>query len=116
MKCAHCDDRAVARGLCNRHWKRWRTYGDPLKAQKPKKRAGETVIDASGYLRIRGNRHVHREMAAQKLGRPLRPGEVVHHIDGNKLNNHPDNLIIFASQAEHSAHHAAERRKEIKRT
>lgn len=44
---------------------------------------------------------VHRTIAAEKLGRPLKPGEVVHHIDGNKQNNHPDNLIVLPSQSEH---------------
>lgn len=24
-----CDNKAVARGYCNKHWKRWRTYGTP---------------------------------------------------------------------------------------
>lgn len=51
-------------------------------------------------------RHTHRIVAEQKLGRPLRPGEIVHHKDENILNNHPDNIEIFASQAEHARHHA----------
>jgi hypothetical protein len=35
----------------------------------------------------------------QKLGRPIRLGYEAHHIDGNKLNNHPDNLMeIKASE------------------
>ena len=25
-----CDDLVVARGWCNKHWKRWRKFGDPL--------------------------------------------------------------------------------------
>jgi hypothetical protein len=37
----------------------------------------------------------------QKLGRVLLPGEVVDHIDGNKTNNDPSNLQLFASNAEH---------------
>jgi len=50
-------------------------------------------------------RHTHRVIAEQILGRPLKPGEVVHHIDRNKRNNDPENLMIFASQAEHAAWH-----------
>jgi hypothetical protein len=50
-------------------------------------------------------RHTHRVVAELMLGRPLRPGEVVHHIDGNKRNNVPENLMVFDSQAEHAAWH-----------
>lgn len=49
--------------------------------------------------------HTHRIIAEQKLGRKLLPGEVVHHIDGNVRNNKPENLFVFASQADHLAHH-----------
>lgn len=51
-------------------------------------------------------RHTHRIVAEEKLGRPLKPGEVVHHIDGNKRNNNPENLMVFASQKEHAEWHA----------
>ena len=40
----------------------------------------------------------HRRVAQEMLGRPLLPGEVVHHRDGNSLNNHPDNLLVLPSQ------------------
>lgn len=45
----------------------------------------------------------HRLVMEEKIGRHLRKGEVVHHIDGDSLNNHPDNLQLFASNAEHLA-------------
>ena len=37
----------------------------------------------------------HRFIMAKKIGRPLNSSEIVHHIDGNKLNNHPDNLQLL---------------------
>lgn len=49
--------------------------------------------------------HEHRVVAEQILGRPLRDKEIVHHRDGNKRNNTPENLVIFASQAEHAKYH-----------
>ncbi len=47
----------------------------------------------------------HRAMAELKLGRPLLPGEVVHHADENKGDSHPDNLWIFSSQSGHMIYH-----------
>lgn len=51
-------------------------------------------------------RHTHRKVAERILGRKLRPGEVVHHLDGNKRNNAPENLVVFSSQSEHAKWHA----------
>ena len=35
-------------------------------------------------------KHEHRLVAEEKLGRPLRKEEVVHHIDGDYKNNDPN--------------------------
>lgn len=52
----------------------------------------------NGYVKF-NSRHMHRVIAEQMLGRPLRSGEIVHHRDGNKQNNNPENLeILFQSQ------------------
>ena len=54
----------------------------------------------------------HRAVAAWHLGRPLQPGEVVHHVDGDKSNNHPDNLEVLPSQRVHMLLHHYRRREE----
>lgn len=41
----------------------------------------------------------------KKLGRKLKPCEVVHHIDEDKHNYAKDNLMCFASVADHTAFH-----------
>lgn len=53
-----------------------------------------------------GPNHVHRLVAAEALGRSLKPGEVVHHMDENKTNNAVENLCVFPNQSFHSRWHA----------
>lgn len=60
--------------------------------------------EGKSYRKLFG-RHEHRVVAEQMLGRPLKKREVVHHIDGNKRNNAPENLMVFKNQKEHAAWH-----------
>lgn len=52
-----------------------------------------------------GRVYAHILAAEELLGRPLKAGEVVHHIDHNKLNYSKDNLMIFLSQEDHARFH-----------
>ena len=67
-------------------------------------RKARTTPKADTYEKTLG-RHTHRIVAERKIGRPLRPGEIVHHIDGDKHNNDPGNLEVFENQAEHAREH-----------
>lgn len=55
-----------------------------------------------------GKKLQHRIVAEQKIGRPLAPGEVVHHINGNKKDNRPENLDVML-KGEHMSMHSTER-------
>lgn len=66
----------------------------------------KALSEGKAYTKTRG-RHTHRRAAEHKIGRPLHPGEIVHHLDGDKLNNHPDNLVVM-SQADHVRLHIPE--------
>ena len=46
----------------------------------------------------------HRLIARETIGRNLKEDEVVHHLDGNKSNNSPDNLLVL-SNSQHSKLH-----------
>ncbi len=60
-----------------------------------------------GYVKEYG-RHQHRVVMERVLGRKLRRGEIVHHKDHNKKNNHPSNLEVLKSQSEHMSLHLKE--------
>lgn len=78
--------------------------------------AGGVVAAGSGYMRVwiapddpmaimrtkSGYVLEHRLVVARILGRPLRPSESVHHLDGNRSNNAPENLQL--RQGDHGFH------------
>ena len=45
---------------------------------------------------------LHRQLVSSFLGRPLLPGEVVHHRDGDTRNNARENLLVLPSQRYHA--------------
>lgn len=73
------------------------------------------IVSTNGYLVIfepnhplamrNGYVYVHRKVLSEKLGRNLEDGEQVHHIDGDKTNNNPDNLELIDIREHTSKHH-----------
>ncbi len=55
-------------------------------------------------MRDRKDDQTHRNVASAKLGRPLAPGEVVHHANEDKTDNAPINLDV-KSRSDHTSGH-----------
>jgi hypothetical protein len=76
---------------------------------------GRTLL-SNGYIGVRvpaghhlrfgsGYAYEHRLVAEQKLGRRLQKGEIVHHINGIKTDNSPENLEVEPSRFHHKVEH-----------
>jgi len=61
------------------------------------KSIGRWVINCRDGTRIL----YYRAVMENKIGRSLKPKEVVHHKDEDPTNDDPDNLVLYANNAEH---------------
>lgn len=101
---AACDRPAYTNGYCATHYHHWKTKGDPEAADK--KRAIARKLDPNGYVLVRRYGHPaatggggwvleHRVVMEDTLGRLLTSDESVHHRNGNRQDNRPENLELW---------------------
>jgi hypothetical protein len=95
-----CAESAAIRGWCGRHYQRWQQYGDP-EAPLRRARNGESTkrwLNHDGYvlIRLQGKTVLeHRKVMEEILGRPMLPEETVHHKNGVRDDNRPENMELW---------------------
>lgn len=99
-----CDGEQKARSLCDMHYRRLRKHGttDDIETVR-----AERYINAYGYALVympdhpnsgsRGLILEHRLVVSRLIGRPLRPEENVHHKNGVRDDNRPENLELWST-------------------
>lgn len=102
-----CERGVHSRGWCRAHYARWLASGDVREEDPIRVFAGDGHV-SHGYFRVAvapderwlvGGATVameHRLVMARLLGRPLRADESVHHRNGDRTCNAPDNLELWS--------------------
>lgn len=81
---------SVGLGYCREHWVAYATAKS--------RRVPDRYVNEAGYVNVRHEGRIiaeHRVIMASILGRPLRRGESVHHRNGDRSDNRPENLELW---------------------
>lgn len=107
-KIENCERVAHSKGMCRLHHTRWYRTGNAGKAELVKPSQGEGSVNSDGYLGKMVNYKqilVHREIAEKALGKHLPPGSIVHHLNKDRQDNRPCNLVVCPDEAYHKLLH-----------
>ena len=109
-KCEHCSKEFEIAASNKTRTCSWRC------SYEIRKKYGTAYVTTQGYVAIKthsresdenGYELAHRMIMAKKIGRQLTFNEHVHHINGNKQDNTPENLMLLTNSEHQRVHDAS---------
>lgn len=103
----NCGKKHLAKGFCTKHYRSFRAWLDKDRSIENRSKNNST-LDKEGYVLLYlpdhpncskyGQYAEHRLVMEQMIGRYLTKGENVHHKNGIRNDNRPENLELWSSR------------------
>jgi hypothetical protein len=105
----NCQEPSIGFGFCSLHYQRYKKWGDPNHVERIRnKEPGDTRMNQNGYIIEYCPGHIqanevgealqHRRIVSDMIKRKLENYENVHHINGQRNDNRPENLELWVSK------------------
>jgi hypothetical protein len=99
-----CNTKHLSKGFCQKHWKSFTAWIDKDRVSEDWQKYSPTK--EKGYVKLYRPNHPnttkygmimeHRLVMEEMVGRLLEKHETVHHKNGNRLDNRPENLELWS--------------------